>query len=158
MSKVVFSALIFSCAYISSEVLASSEVSLDLAAYVDSEVNIERIDDGEDCLDIFSQAERRYRVTSNVEKNVKVTFQSQNEWKLKHESNDGVFIPYKGIFRGNNHEEVVEKKSNVVELKQDEFSDQEYEFLIIFKAIGSMKDFSAGKYSDRVTISVSSSC
>ena len=133
---------------------ASSEVSLDLTAYVDPEVNIERIDDGGD-LDIFTRTERRYRVTSNVEKNVKVTFRSQNGWKLKHESNDAAFIPYEGIFRGNNHEDVIGKESDLVELKQDEFLNQEYEFRMIFKAIGSMKDFSAGKYFDRVTISVS---
>lgn len=147
MRKIVVFSVFFT------EIFASSEVSLNLKAYVDPEVNIERIDDSGD-LDIFSKAERCYRITSNVEKTVKVTFRSQNGWKLKHESNCNVFIPYEGIFRGNNREEVVGKNSDIIDLEYDEFRDQEYEFRMIFKSIGSMKNFSAGRYFDRVTISV----
>ncbi len=144
----------FAIFFLLNNVDASPEVSLDLRAYVDPEVNIERIDDSGD-LDIFSRAERRYRITSNVEKDVKVTFQSQNGWKLRHENDDKAFISYEGIFRGTNREEVIGEKNNVVSLAQSDFLDQEYEFCMMFKAIGSMKNFAAGRYFDRVTISVS---
>lgn len=144
-------------------IYASSEVSLDLTAYVDPEVNIERIDSN-GSLDIFQKIPACYRVTSNTEKNVKVTFSSRNGWKLKNENGSreskeesckSSFISYVGEFSGRDHNVVVEDGSDSVIIKKDSFYDHEYDFKVVFRSTGSMKNFVAGKYYDRVTISVS---
>lgn len=145
------------------EACAASEVSLDLTAYVDPEVNIERIDSN-GALDIFQKVPACYRVTSNTEKNVKVTFSSRNGWKLKNEdgsqgAKDGngksPLIPYVGEFSGRDHNATVGEGNESVIVEKDCFYDHEYDFMVIFRSTGSMKNFAAGKYYDRVTISVS---
>ena len=137
------------------EVCASSEVSLDLTGYVDPEVNIERIDSN-GALDIFQKIAAYYRVTSNTEKNVRVTFSSRNGWKLKNKDDDSLFIPYAGEFSGRDRDVTVGEGNDSVLVEKDSFGDsQEYDFRIVFASIGSMKNFAAGRYYDRVTISVS---
>lgn len=136
------------------EVLASSEVSLDLTGYVDPEVNIERLDNN-GTLDIFQKVASYYRVTSNTEKNIKVTFSSKNGWKLKKEGNDSVFIPYVGEFSGRDRDVTVGEISDSVVIEKDSFYDREYDFKVVFGTTGSMKNFDAGRYYDRITISVS---
>lgn len=140
-------------------VSASSEVSLDLSGYVDSQVNIERIDDN-GTLNIFDRTESRFRVTSNLE-NVKVTFKAQNEWKLLHEDDPKGFITYEGLFKGNNKSQIVNNDSDSVTLNQkSDFAEGECEFGVIFRATEKIKEkkalLTAGRYYGRVTISVSS--
>lgn len=144
-------------------IYASSEVSLDLTAYVDPEVNIERIDSN-GTLDIFQRIPACYRVTSNTEKNVKVSFSSRNGWKLKNEngdreskneSNNSSFISYVGEFSGGDRNVTVGEGNDSVLIEKDSFCDSEYDFKVVFRSTGSMKNFAAGKYYDRVTISVS---
>lgn len=150
----IFFLLIFGEIFASSELF--SEVSLDLTAYVDPEVNIERIDNG-GTVDIFSRAESRYRITSNVDKDVKIFFNSQNNWNLKSENNAEAFIPYEGVFKSGNQEEILKSNTDLVSIKQSDFFDREYEFSMIFRPAqgSSMKNFTAGRYYDRITISVS---
>jgi len=139
------------------EVCASSEVSVDLVGYVDPEVNIERVDDN-GTLNIFGRNEARFRITSNVDENVKVTFKSQNNWKLIHRDNSEKFIPYKGLFMGNNKIDSVSlnQRSEFVVIDKTDFVDKEYEFDVIFSPVAKMKILEAGSYYGRVTISVSS--
>lgn len=135
-------------------IYASSEVSLDLTAYVDPEVNIERIDSN-GTLDIFQRIPACYRVTSNTEKNVKVSFSSRNGWKLKNENGNSSFISYVGEFSGRDRNVTVGEGNDSVLIEKDSFCDSEYDFKVVFRSTGSMKNFAAGKYYDRVTISVS---
>lgn len=135
-------------------IYASSEVSLDLTAYVDPEVNIERIDSN-GTLDIFQRIPACYRVTSNTEKNVKVSFSSRNGWKLKNENGNSSFISYVGEFSGGDRNVTVGEGNDSVLIEKDSFCDSEYDFKVVFRSTGSMKNFAAGKYYDRVTISVS---
>ncbi|MBO7454066.1 MAG: hypothetical protein J6T91_01620 [Alphaproteobacteria bacterium] len=135
-------------------IYASSEVSLDLTAYVDPEVNIERIDSN-GTLDIFQRIPACYRVTSNTEKNVKVSFSSRNGWKLKNENGNSSFISYVGEFSGRDRNVTVGEGNDSVLIEKDSFCDSEYDFKVVFISTGSMKNFAAGKYYDRVTISVS---
>ena len=139
------------------EVCASSEVSVDLKGYVDPEVNIERIDDI-GVLNIFGNDEARFRVTSNIDDNVKVTFKAQNDWKLLHKDDPERFIPYEGLFKGNNRVDSisVNRKSESVVIDKNDFVDKEYEFGVIFKSTMKIKSLKAGNYYGRVTISVSS--
>lgn len=135
-------------------IYASSEVSLDLTAYVDPEVNIERIDSN-GTLDIFQRIPACYRVTSNTEKNVKVSFSSRNGWRLKNENCNSSFISYVGEFSGRDRNVTVGEDNDSVLIEKDSFCDSEYDFKVVFISTGSMKNFAAGKYYDRVTISVS---
>ena len=145
-------------------VYASSEVSLDLTGCVDPEVNIERIDDNGKTLDIFDQVEARFRVTSNIDEKVKVTFKTQNEWRLLRRGKEGLLegnskvnsISYEGLFRGNNKYEIVNKDSDSIILEKSDFVEQEYEFGVIFRSTEKIKNIEAGKYFEHVTISVSS--
>lgn len=159
MQKVMY----FFVLFLFGNAYAFSEVSLDLTAYVDPEVNIERIDSN-GSLDIFQKIPACYRVTSNTEKNVKVTFSSRNGWKLKNENGDreskgesskSSFISYVGEFSGKDHNMVVGDGNDSVIIEKGSFFDHEYDFKVVFKSTGSMKNFAAGKYYDRVTISVS---
>lgn len=143
-------------------VYASSEVSLDLTGYVDSCLNIERIDDN-GTLNIFDRVESCFRVTSNINKNVMVTFKASNEWKLlpKDDTPAGETselknsIPYEGLFKRNNKSQIVNKDSNSVTLEESDFKNKEYEFSVIFRAKEKLVNLSAGRYYGRVTISVS---
>jgi len=139
------------------EVYASSEVSIDLMGYVDPEINIERIDNN-GILNIFDCAEARFRVTSNTDDKVNVSFKARNNWKLLHKDNPEKFIPYEGLFKGNNKIDsvTVNQKSEVVVIDKNEFVDKEYEFGVIFRSTAEMKTLGAGNYYGRVTISVSS--
>ncbi len=137
------------------EVCASSEVSLNLTGYVDPEVNIERIDDKGDALDIFSREESRYRITSNIDKGVSINFRTQHDWQLKHETQPDKFIPYKGVFKGVSKTVEVNNETDSVIVDQKDFTNGEYEFGMIFKSKSRMKELIAGKYSGCVTISVS---
>ncbi len=139
------------------EVCASSEVSVDLMGYVDPEVNIERIDDN-GILDVFSGNEARFRITSNVDGDVKVTFKAQNDWKLQHKDDPERFVPYEGLFKGNNRVGLisVNRESESVDVDKNDFVDKEYEFGVIFKSIARIKTLKAGSYYGSVTISVSS--
>lgn len=148
MRGIVFLSIFFGSIY------ASSEVSLDLTAYVDPEVNIERIDSN-GTLDIFQRIPACYRVTSNTEKNVKVSFSSRNGWKLKNENGNSSFISYVGEFSGRDRNVTVGEGNDSVLIEKDSFCDSEYDFKVVFISTGSMKNFAAGKYYDRVTISVS---
>lgn len=138
------------------EVCASSEVSVDLMGYVDPEVNIERIDD-KGVLNIFGNDEARFRVTSNIDDNVRVTFKAQNDWKLLHKDDPERFIPYEGLFKGNNgiNSIFVNQKLESVVIDKSDFVDKEYEFGVIFKSTTKMKSLKAGNYYGRVIISVS---
>lgn len=138
------------------EVYASSEVSVDLIGYVDPEVNIERIDDN-GILDVFSNNEARFRVTSNVDSDVKVSFKAQNDWKLQHKDNPEEFLPYEGLFKGNNGGGLtLNCESEFVVIDKNDFVDKEYEFGVIFKSTARIKTLKAGSYYGRVTITVSS--
>lgn len=131
----------------------SSEVSLDLTGYVAPEVNIERIDDRK-TLDVFSHDEAHFRITCNEDKNVIVTFNTKNNWKLL--SENGNSISYQGVFKRNDGtEEKVKEDSNRVVVDKNEFTDTVFEFGTIFVPIE--KNPKSGKYSDQVTISVSTS-
>ena len=147
----------FSFLLLFGEVYASSEVSIDLMGYVDPEVNIERVDDN-GTLNIFGRNEARFRVTSNVDDNVRVTFKSQNNWKLIHRDDPEKFIPYEGLFRGNNKIDsvILNPKTEFVTVDKNDFVDKEYEFGVIFKPVAKIKIQAAGSYYGRVTISVSS--
>ena len=134
---------------------ASSELSLDLTGYVDPEVNIERIDDNGEVMDIFSRRESRYRITSNVDKGVRINFSTQYNWRLKHETLSDQFIPFYGVFRGVNKTEIVGKESDSVEVDRSDFVDGEYEFSMIFHSNIRMKELHSGKYYGRIIISVS---
>lgn len=145
------------------QISASSEVSLDLTAHVDPEVNIERIDSN-GILDIFQRIPACYRVTSNTKKNIKVTFSSRNDWTLKNENGGqelkngnekSLLIPYIGEFSGRDRNVTVGKGNESVIIKEDCFYDHEYDFSIVFRSTKTMKNFDAGKYYDRITISVS---
>lgn len=129
----------------------SSEVSLDLTGYVAPEVNIERTDNRK-ALDVFKHDEAHFRITCNEDKNVIVTFNTKNNWKLL--SENGNSISYQGIFKRNNGtEEKVKENSNLVIVDKNEFIDTVFEFRTVFVPI--KKNPKAGKYSDQVTISVS---
>ncbi len=136
------------------EVCASSEVSLDLVGCVDPEVNIERIDSN-GTLDIFQKVAAFYRVTSNTEKNVRVTFFSRNGWKLKNKDDNSSFIPYAGEFFGKDRDATIGEGNDSVLIEKSSFCNQEYDFKVVFGSTGSMKNFVAGRYYDRITISVS---
>ena len=136
------------------EVGAASEVSLDLTGYVDPRVNIERIDSN-GTLDIFQKVATYYRVTSNTEKNVKVSFSSKNGWKLKKKDDNSAFIPYAGEFSGRDRNVTIGKDFDSVVIEKNSFYDQEYDFKVVFGSTGVMKNFDAGEYYDRMTISVS---
>lgn len=135
---------------------ASSEIFLDLVGCVDPEVNIERIDSG-GTLNIFDQNEARFRVTSNVDKDVKVSFKAQNGWKLRHKDNPEKFVPYEGLFKRNNRVGLisVNRESESVNIDKNDFVDKEYEFGVIFRSTAKIKTLKAGDYYGRVTISVS---
>ncbi len=128
-----------------------ASVSLNLTGYVDPEVNIERIDNRK-TLDIFKNEEARFRVTCNNDKAVTVTFNTKNEWRLLSENENA--ISYEGVFKGKGRTEtVVGAQNNTVDIHNYEFENSEYEFGITFRA--TERNLKSGKYSDCVTISVS---
>ncbi len=130
---------------------ANREVSLNLVGYVDSEVNIERIDNNSD-VNILQNNEVRFRITCNANKSVRVTFETANNWKLL--SKSGGFIPYKGIFkRDNGSETEVKAGSNSVIVDKNEFVDTSFKFRTTF--VHTEKNLISGTYSDKVTVSVS---
>lgn len=136
-----------------SEAVASSEVSVDLSAHVDSELNIERIDN-KGTLNILERPESLFRVTSNSDKNIEISFFSQNNWKLIRKDCSSVFIPYEGIFKSRCLNSTINSNSSSIEIKQEDFYDQEFEFRVVFHITEAIKNISAGSYSDCITISV----
>lgn len=132
---------------------ASSEVSLDLEAYVDTELNIERIDNY-GTLNIFERPESCFRITSNSSKNIKISFFSQNNWHLVQEKNISKIIPYESIFKSGTRQEKIRTNSDTIEVPYEDFYDQEFEFKLLLYPTESIKNISAGKYSDHITISV----
>lgn len=132
------------------EVEGSREVSLDLRTEVDSVLDIERIDDG-GAIDIFSKQGANYRVVYNGDQGVRVNFRSKNGWKLKSLDSE---IPYQGEVRTNLSEEIVDEQRESLEIDHSEFSDSQCEFEVVFSSKISVKECKAGRYSDRITISV----
>ncbi len=126
------------------------EVHLDLRTEVDSVLNIERIDDG-GAIDIFSKQGANYRVVYNGDQRVRVNFRSKNGWKLKSSDSE---IPYQGEVRTNSSEEVVDEQKDSMEIDSSEFSDSQCEFEVIFSSKMPIGECKAGRYSDRMTISV----
>lgn len=126
------------------------EVHLDLRTEVDSVLNIERIDDN-GAIDIFSKQGANYRVVYNGDQRVRVNFRSKNGWKLKSSESE---IQYQGEVRTNSSEEVVDERKDSVEIDNAEFSDSQCEFEVIFSSKMPIEKCKAGRYSDRMTISV----
>lgn len=144
--KVLFSLFLLICNIAN----GAREVHLDLRTEVDSVLNIERIDDY-GTIDIFSKQGASYRVVYNGDQRVRVNFRSKNGWKLK---SLGSEVPYQGEVKTNSLEEVVDEQKESVEIDNAEFSDSQCEFEVIFSSKIPVKECKAGRYSDRMTISV----
>lgn len=130
---------------------AASEVELDLKGAVDPELNIERIDGG-GAIDIFSCGEARYRVVSNVDKDVEVVFRSRNNWVLK--SSEANEIPYQGSFFSDEIETVIDSDKSSEIITKEKIKNKKYEFKLVFSAKESIEKYPAGNYSDKISISV----
>ena len=133
---------------------ASPTVELEIKCSVDRELNLERVDD-QSSIDIFSRKEIRYRVVSNVDADVEVTFISQNDWVLK--SDDRMKeIPYHGAFFAAGVNSIVDSDKISEIIPRDKIRDKVCEFSVIFSPKNLSKQYPAGKFSDKITISLGS--
>ena len=130
---------------------AACDVELELKGSVDPNLNIERIDEG-GTIDVFSKRETRYRIVSNVDKDIDVLFTSRNGWILK--SDKGNEIPYEVEVCVNGSETIVDKDNQSRTISKDNFVDKKCEFSAKFSAKGSVEEYSAGDYSDKIQVSV----
>ena len=130
---------------------AACNVELEVKGSVDPNLNIERIDEG-GTIDVFSKRETRYRIVSNVDKDIDVVFTSRNGWVLK--SDVGNEIPYEVEVDVNGNETVVDKDNPSRTISKDSLVDKKCEFSAKFSAKGSIEECSAGDYSDKIQVSV----
>ena len=130
---------------------AACNVELEVKGSVDPNLNIERIDEG-GTIDVFSKRETRYRIVSNVDKDIDVVFTSRNGWILK--SDKGNEIPYEVRIYENGDDSIVDKDNPSRTISKDNFVDKKCEFSAKFSAKGSIEEYPAGDYSDKIQISV----
>ena len=135
-------------------IYADREVSLNLQAVVDPELNIERIDDN-GTIDLFQRVPSNYRIISNSGESVKVIVTTDNNWEVKTQDKQKS-IPYAAEFRGQdgllgnldtNNQKIKIEKERLLDSKR-------YEFSLMFKSMQSIENYAAGTYSDRIHVSV----
>lgn len=142
-----------------------TKVQLNLKAHIDEQLNIERIDNNGD-IDIFDRPETKYRVVSNLNNNVKVSIQTQNDWKLlpedakSHEKSaekdkgSENAIAYHAEFKSSAQSVRLGRDNANTIIKEAEFADNCSEFSLVFCADDALNNHKAGSYGDKITISV----
>ena len=133
---------------------AAPIAEVEIKGSVDRELNVERIDDG-GVVNIFSKNEVRYRIVSNVDMDVMLTFTSQNDWFLVSDDKMNK-IAYQGKFSTNGIETIINQSKISEIITKDKIIDRVCEFSIIFSVTNSKKQHPAGNFSDKVSISISS--
>lgn len=137
---------------------ADTKIELALETEVDSILSIERIGDKKK-LDIFKDAEAEFRILYNGLQNIKVTFESKNQWKLLNESNrlnnkpsdskSQQFIEYECLVNDNS----INNNHYIVD--NNEFNNGVYDFQIKLKPKVEAVACVPGKYTDSLTITIS---
>ena len=155
MRKILVNLLLLSCF---TAVNSAPKVELNLKAVVYPQLNIERVDNNGD-IDLFSRTESQYRIISNHDGDVKVTVSTVNGWKAKKISEDeggeGKEIPYRALFKSADKEEGLHSEKNDTVVKKESFKDKKYEFRLIFYSEKSISEYSAGTYTDTITVNIS---
>ena len=151
MRKILLNFLLICC--FSAE--SATKVELNLRAVVCSQLNIERIDNNGD-IDLFGRKESRYRVISNEGKNVIVAVDTANKWKAKRDGEgENKEIPYRAKFTGDGNKEAwLSEGKNEVKIENSEFENNQYEFSLVFYTEQSINTYSAGTYTDTITVNV----
>ena len=137
-------------------IYADKEVSLNLRAVVDPELNIERIDDS-GTIDLFERVPSNYRIISNSGQSVEVTVTTDNNWVVKTQDRQNS-IAYAAEFKGQDgHSGRLDADNPKIKIEKERLQDSKrYEFSLLFKAKESIEDFPAGTYSDRIHVTVTS--
>ncbi len=153
-------ATLFCCSIVS--VYSASvlkEAKVELIANVESEVGIKRTDSN-GTLDILNPKDAAFTVWNNDNKNVKITFQTDNnetELYLIKENDKSKKIPYELNIRGDSLNETIQENNKDLIIEQNKFgSNLEYNFTLKpqLKSGENSCKYAAGTYKGTITIKV----
>ncbi|MDR1362215.1 MAG: hypothetical protein LBJ16_03300 [Holosporaceae bacterium] len=145
---------VFICGSLLPLLEANNSTSLQLKAVIDPVVNIIRIDNEDEELDVLKGPSANFSIVSNGGKGAEIVFNTAHNWRLQKSDDESKVIEYKCLV--DSEELDTSSGTGTVSVAEDKFDGSRYNFKASFHVKDSDITYESGSYADTVNISVNS--
>jgi len=138
-----------------SSTLSNSEVSLDICEIIEPFLSI-NIENGTSTFSLLKNNQVIGRLLYNGKSNLRVTVETNNDWKAISESDAKDFIPYEGVFysEGDSYQSVNKNNCSII-ISNNEIQDNTYDFVLKLTPTIRKELLKEGIFYDQIVVSVS---